>query len=113
MALEDLMNPPGDDSWYDQLWFDTVESNLNMLRSIKKLNAQAVPPIAHEHFKHNFHGYIRENITEERKYWYVIMRCNNMFSPDEFDENNDYVIWPNLQVIDELHDLYLASLPTN
>lgn len=113
MALQDLMNYPGENSWYDQLWYDTVESNLNSLVTISNTNAQAVPPILHEHFKHNFYGYLRENVTEERKYWYVIMRANNMFSPQEFDEKNDYVIWPNLNSIDALHDMYLASLRTN
>lgn len=111
MAIRDLMNYPGESSWYDQLWLTTVEDNLNYLLTINKLNALNVDPIAHEHFKRNFYGYLRENVTSERKYWYVIMRCNNMAAPKDFDYKHDYVIWPNLDVIDALHDLYLASLP--
>jgi hypothetical protein len=111
MSMTDMLNSAGSNDWYDQLWYDTVEASLSSLMSVSNTNALAVAPISHEHFKHDFHGYLRENVTEERRYWYVIMRCNNMMSPDEFDEKNDYVIWPNLNVIDSLHDTYLASLP--
>ncbi|EBS0566361.1 hypothetical protein OGA59_004526 [Salmonella enterica] len=111
MAIKDLMNYPGENSWFDQLWLTTVEDNLSYLMTVNNVQALNVDPIAHEHFKHNFHGYLRENVTEQRKYWYVIMRCNNMRSPLEFDDKFDYIIWPKLDVIDRLHDIYLASLP--
>lgn len=110
MAIVDLLNPPGPSSWYDELWLVTVEDNLDELSRINAINAVTVPSIDHVHFKNNFYGYLQEKIGVERKYWYTVMRLNHMVSPMEFDDNYDVILIPDFKAVEDLHNLYLASL---
>ncbi|EJO2544007.1 hypothetical protein NRE35_004373 [Salmonella enterica] len=111
MPMKELMNQPGGASWYNPLWIATVEDNLPNILRVNNIEALTVDPIMHEHHKHNFHSFIREEITPERKYWYIIMRANGMTSPTQFDSKYDVIIYPRLKLIDDLHSAFLASLP--
>lgn len=110
MAIADLMNSPGDSTWYDRLWYHTVEDNLNELLNIRNLAAYSVEPINHVHFNNDFYGYLRENGYNDKRYWYPILRVNQMTSPLEFNWRYDYILIPNLSVVDALHELYLSSI---
>lgn len=109
MSIKDLINNPGPSSWYEPLWFTTVEDNLGYLLNINNVEAVKIDPIMHEHHKHNFYNFLREQVTPERRYWYVIMRVNGMTSPTQFSENMDFMVYPKLQLIDQLHEQYLSS----
>lgn len=111
MAISDLMNSPGPSSWYDELWRATVEDNLNYLLSQNTVKPLYIEPIIHEHFKNNFYGFLREKVTEaEPRYWYTILRVNGMTSPHDFDDRFDFILMPQLSLVDELHELYISSL---
>ena len=111
MPMRELMNNPGGSSWYDPLWLATVEDNLPNIMRINNIDVITVDPIMHEHHKHNLHSFIREEITADRKYWYVIMRMNDMTSPTQFDSSYEHIIFPLFNIIDNLHAAFLASLP--
>lgn len=111
MPMRELMNNPGSASWYNPLWLATIEDNLPNIMRVNNIEVLQVDPIMHEHHKHNLHSFIREEITPERRYWYAIMRCNNMTSPTQFDSGYEYIIYPKFKIIDDLHSAYLASLP--
>lgn len=109
-TLISQMRNPGDQRFYEQGWINTVEDHLTYFQDDG--NGKTYTPTGMERakYKYRFFAFLRDVIQRTREeHYYVIMRANKMTSPNEFDEDWDFLIIPDENKIDALYNQYISS----
>lgn len=103
--IKSKLIPPGDEYIYSDGFKIMVETHLNNIRS--NANTNSIPLTEEEINKnlYDFYGYLK-SINIKMEYWWIILRVNNMHSPDEFDFDKRVIQIPSTRTLDNIKQLY-------
>lgn len=106
MSINKLSGVDGPKEYYEPKFRRVLEIYMNYLRTHSATTPIALQP--HEVYKHrgDFYGLV-STLGIRREHHWLIMRLNNIFNPNEVDQDLKYLLIPDLSVVDNIRQLYL------
>ena len=107
MLIDNLMNDPGDDIWYDQTFRITLEDHLTWLKN--NSGTLQITIAANDAYKYegDFFGLLNKYNAPPYLHW-IIMRMNGLTSPSDSDASINTLLVPNLNVLDNIRQSYIS-----
>lgn len=108
--VNSLMVNPGSPWYYRPTWFACVEDHMTLLRNPQNSDAVAVADTDRYRYEADFYGYLRDvHDMKNPEYYYVTLRINHMYAPQEFGADHSAILLPKRAVVDKIMDLYRTS----
>lgn len=106
--LIDTIPSSGPDIFYDPNFHATLEYHIPRLQKHEETEYTGVEPAIGIKYRGDFFGFLNTLGIPSHYHW-VVMRCNNFYTPMEFSETTHNVIIPPLNEIDEIAQIYTTS----
>lgn len=108
MSVDAKMVSAGADLYYSEAWKLTIESHLNYLKELSAANVQTILPADAYKYEADLFGLLLKLKVEPRYHW-IVMRLNDMTSPNQMRVDRTFLLMPDLQVVERLRQVHQTT----
>lgn len=108
MSVNAKMASEGDAVYYSAGWKLTVETHLNYIKEVSANNVVGIIPADAYKYEADLFGLLQKLRVETRYHW-VVMRLNDMTSPNQFRVDRTFLLLPDYQVLERLRQVHQTT----
>jgi hypothetical protein len=108
MDIYKLTIHEGDDIYYSKSFMDTLESHLDYFRKSSLSNTLQVDTKKAHIYEGDLFGYLND-IGIDQKYHWLVMRINDLYCSNEFDQTKYVLIVPSYDEVDQIRSAHTAT----
>jgi hypothetical protein len=108
MGIDDLEVSSGPDIYYDPDFRAVLDAHYTYLRNLSTNTIRTVTPFQSTKFAGDFYGLLSD-MQVPRQFFYVILRINNMVSPNDFTSTMQSILIPDTSVVEMIKNIHLTK----
>jgi len=108
MKIAEKLPSTSNSLFYDQDFRAVLESHLNWLRSHETTRSMVVAANDAYRFGGDFYRYLYSLGSINRAYFWVIMRLNDMVSPNQFDTSIESILIPSIETLEKIRKTHVT-----
>ena len=108
MGINDLEVPMGPDEYYDPAFRVVLGTHYTYLRNLATNRIRTVTSFQETKYRGDFYGLLTD-MQIPRQFFYIILRLNDLASPDDFDVGMQNILVPDTSIIEMIRNIHTTK----